>query len=178
VRPPHTAGVTRSLLADAFEHHSWATLRLIDACTALRPDQLAATAAGTFGSIIDTLRHLVGADSSYLWALAGGPEPLDAEEEQLDLSALRAEMERNGPVWQSFLARELDPGQIIVRHREDGSETRTPLGLRLAQVIHHGTDHRSHVATILTTLGIEPPAMDVWDYAISVGRFEETEPTS
>jgi uncharacterized damage-inducible protein DinB len=170
--------MTRSLLADAFEHHNWATLRLLDACAELTPEQLAATATGTMGSIIDTLRHLVGADTSYLWVLAGGPEPVDPDEQRLDVAALRAEMERAGAGWSAYLAADLDPEQIIVRHREDGSETRTPLGLRLAQVIHHGTDHRSHVATILTTLGIEPPAMDVWDYAVSVGRFEETEPTS
>jgi uncharacterized damage-inducible protein DinB len=170
--------MTRSLLADAFEHHNWATLRLLDACASLTSQQLDATAVGTMGSIIDTLRHLVGADSSYLWVLAGGPEPVDPEEERLDIAGLRREMERNGPAWQAFLAADLDPERIVVRHREDGSETRTPLGLRLAQVVHHGTDHRSHVATILTTLGIEPPAMDVWDYATEVGRFEETEPTS
>jgi uncharacterized damage-inducible protein DinB len=170
--------MTRSLLADAFEHHNWATLRLLDACAALTPEQLAATATGTMGSIIDTLRHLVGADTSYLWVLAGGPEPVDPDEQRLDVAALRAEMERAGAGWAAYLAADLDPEQIIVRHRDDGSETRTPLGLRLAQVVHHGTDHRSHVATILTTLGIEPPAMDVWDYAVSVGRFEETEPTS
>ena len=39
------------------------------------------------------------------------------------------------------------------------------MGIRLAQAIHHGTDHRSQVCTALTTLGIEPPAIDVWDYA-------------
>jgi uncharacterized damage-inducible protein DinB len=170
--------VTRSLLADAFQHHAWATLRLLDACHDLTQEQLSATAPGTYGSIVDTLRHLVGADSSYLWVLAGGPEPVDAEAERLDLAALREEMERNGPRWQAYLGHDLDPGQIIVRRRDDGSETRTPLGIRLAQVVHHGTDHRSHVATILTTLGIEPPAMDVWDYAVAEGRFEETEPAS
>ena len=170
--------MTTSLLADAFDHHVWATLLLIDACRDLSDEQLAATAPGTYGSIIDTLRHLVGGDASYLWVLAGGPTPTDAEEERLDLAALRAEMERNGPRWVEYLRGDVDPERIIVRHRDDGSETRTPLGIRLAQVIHHGTDHRSHIATVLTTLGIEPPAMDVWDYAVATGRFEETEPTA
>ena len=170
--------MTRSPLADAFEHHAWATLLLMDACRDLSDEQLAATAPGTFGSIIDTLRHLVGGDSSYLWVLAGGPEPVDAEEERLDLAALRTEMERNGPRWAEYLRGDIDPARIVVRHRDDGSETRTPLGIRLAQVVHHGTDHRSHIATILTTLGIEPPAMDVWDYALASGRMVDTAPAS
>ena len=36
--------------------------------------------------------------------------------------------------------------------------------------IHHGTDHRSQVCTALTSLGIEPPAIDAWDYAEQGGR--------
>jgi uncharacterized damage-inducible protein DinB len=39
-------------------------------------------------------------------------------------------------------------------------------------VIHHGTDHRSQICTALTVLGIEPPAIDVWDYGDTVGRTE------
>ena len=33
--------MTTSLLGDAFAHHAWATERLIDACAALAPEQLA-----------------------------------------------------------------------------------------------------------------------------------------
>jgi uncharacterized damage-inducible protein DinB len=62
---------------------------------------------------------------------------------------------------------------MIVRRRDDGSETHAPLGVRLAQAIHHGTDHRSQICTALTTLGIEPPWIDVWDYAEAVGRSRE-----
>jgi uncharacterized damage-inducible protein DinB len=54
---------------------------------------------------------------------------------------------------------------VDIRRRDDGSESHATAGIRLAQAIHHGTDHRSQVCTALTTLGIEPPAIDVWDYA-------------
>ena len=167
--------MSRSLLSDAFEHHAWATLRLIDACLTLTLQQLAATAPGTYGSIIDTMQHLVAGDASYLWVLVGGEQPSDGD--AADLVALRDLMERNRPRWAALLEGGVDPDRVVVRHRDDGSETRTPLGIRLAQVIHHGTDHRSHVATILTTLGIEPPEIDVWAFAVATGQFEETEPT-
>ena len=55
--------MTRPILADAFDHHVWATLQLIDACLALSDEQLATTVPGTYGSILDTMRHLVGADA-------------------------------------------------------------------------------------------------------------------
>jgi uncharacterized damage-inducible protein DinB len=55
--------MTTSLLSAAFAHHIWTTERLIDECAALTPEQLTTSGPGTYGSIIDTLRHLVGSDS-------------------------------------------------------------------------------------------------------------------
>lgn len=167
----------KSPLADAFAHHVWATIRLLDACAELTPDGLATTVPGTYGSIMETLRHTVGADAGYLSLLSGGQRP-EIEEEGMDLPALRDEMERNGPAWSAFLATELDPDATVVRHRDDGSESHAPLGVRLAQALHHGTDHRSQVCTALTTLGIEPPEIDVWAHADSLGRLSETMPST
>ena len=166
-----------SMLADAFGHHTWATLQIIDACAGLTDEQLATTVPGTYGSIIDTLRHTVGADVSYLDLFSdAGPGGFD--EDAADLAALRAAMEATGPAWAAVLSTELNPDTIITRLRDDGSESSAPLGIRLAQVIHHGTDHRSQICTALTTLDIEPPDIDVWAYAWKDGRLSETEPTS
>ncbi len=169
--------MSTSLLADAFGHHCWATIGLIDACLPLSGDQLATVVPGTYGSIIDTMRHLVGADRSYLSLLSGGTVEV-VDEDGLDLASLRAVMEADGPAWQALLTRELDPDRVVVRHRDDGSESAAPLGIRLAQAIHHGTDHRSQVCTALTSLGIEPPAIDAWDYARQDGRLSEVVPHS
>jgi uncharacterized damage-inducible protein DinB len=169
--------MTRPMLDDAFGHHVWATLRLIDACVALSPEQLATSVPGTYGSILDTMRHLVGADASYLALLSGGGVS-EIDEASMDLAALRVAMEANGPVWAAMVARDLKPDEVVVRHRDDGSESGAPLGIRIAQVLHHGTDHRSQVCTALTALGTEPPAIDVWDFASSQGRLSETPPTS
>ena len=65
-----------------------------------------------------------------------------------------------------------------MRHRDDGSESHAPMGVRLAQAVHHGTDHRSQVCTVLTTLGVEPPPIDAWDFAEQDGRLVEVPPTS
>jgi uncharacterized damage-inducible protein DinB len=164
--------MTRSLLGDAFAHHAWATSRLIDTCLTLRPEQLGTTVPGTYGSILQTVRHLVGADASYLSLLSGG-RTTEIDEDNMDLPELGAVMERNGPVWSSLLAGDLDPDLVVVRRRDDGSESRAPLGIRLAQALHHGTDHRSQVCTALTTLGVEPPAIDAWDFAWQDGRLVE-----
>jgi uncharacterized damage-inducible protein DinB len=128
---------------------------------------------GTYGSILDTLRHIVGADASYLSVLSGGAVP-EIEEEKADLAALRAAMTASGPAWASLLAGDLDPAAIIVRHRDDGTDSAAPLSIRLAQALHHGTDHRSQVCTALTSLGAKPPSIDAWDYAAKDGRLSVT----
>ena len=83
--------MSRPILSDAFAHHAWATLRLIDACADLPPDRLDTAVPGTYGSIIDTLRHLVGADSWYLYRCSGERTRRieDDEEASMDLAALR-----------------------------------------------------------------------------------------
>jgi uncharacterized damage-inducible protein DinB len=159
-------------MADAFAHHCWATLQLLDACAALTPEQLTTAVPGTYGPILPTLQHLVSADRGYLSLLSDGA--LDqVEEEALDLPAMRAVIEADAPVWQALLARDTDPDRMVVRHRDDGSESHAPLGIRLAQVVHHGTDHRSQVCTALTNLGITPPEIDAWDFALQEGRLTE-----
>jgi uncharacterized damage-inducible protein DinB len=165
-------------MQDAFAHHNWATLRLIDTCLTLGPEQLETSAPGTYGSIIDTMRHLVAADSSYLFVCSRQTEdpPID-DEETMDLAALREAIERFGPRWTALLDRNPDPDAVLVRHRPDGSETAAPLGIRLAQVVHHGTDHRSQICTALTGLGVEPPYIDVWDFGEAGGRVTETPPS-
>jgi uncharacterized damage-inducible protein DinB len=52
----------------------------------------------------------------------------------------------------------------------DGWEFHAPLALRLAQVVHHGTDHRSQVCTALTSFGLAPPEIDLWSYGEATGR--------
>ena len=165
-----------SVLDDAFAHHVWATLRVVDACLPLTTEQLETTVPGTYGSVLDTMRHTVGGDTSYLFAMTGG-KVAQIDEDQMDLNELRVVVEGHGATWSSLLQENLDPDAIIVRRRDDGSETHAPMGIRLAQALHHGTDHRSQICTALTTLGVEPPEIDVWDFGFQDGRVVEIPPT-
>jgi uncharacterized damage-inducible protein DinB len=167
--------MSRSILTDAFAHHAWANLQLIDICVGLTPEQLASSVPGTYGSILDTLRHTVGADSSYLNLLSGGSiDTLD--EETLPIEELRPAAVRHGEAWTTVVNDEIDPDADVVRYRDDGSESHAPFGARLAQALHHGTDHRSQICTALTNLGIEPPEIDVWSFVAADGRAFITEP--
>jgi uncharacterized damage-inducible protein DinB len=160
--------MTVSLLSDAVAHHVWATERLIDECASLTPEQLRAPYPGTYGSILDTLRHLVSSDGWYLSFFREQPAPID-EEAEVSLAELRSAIERNGAAWTEVLARQSDPEEDMPEHG-DGWEFHAPAGFRLAQVIHHGTDHRSQACTALTSLGITPPEIDLWAYGESTSR--------
>ena len=157
-------------MRDAFAHHVWATIRVVDACAALEPEQLETSMPGTYGPIIDTLRHLVGADSWYLFDLTGDPARR-IDEDAMDLDELRAAIEADGAAWEAFLAANPDPDAVVHEVDEsDGFERDATVGVRIAQALHHGTDHRSQVCTALTSLGVEPPPIDVWDFGEDDGR--------
>ena len=52
-----------SMLAHAFGHHTWANLSVLDVCSALPEERLTTPVPAIYGSILDTLRHIVGADN-------------------------------------------------------------------------------------------------------------------
>ena len=161
--------MSRHPLDDAFQHNTWATLRIIDACAELTPEQLEATVEGTRGSIIETLRHIVGSDSWYLSFFRDEGIARVDDGRPADLPDLRAATVTNGALWLDVLAEAPDADRDI-EEIEDDMRFVSPVGIRLAQVVHHGTDHRSQVCTILTTLGTTPPEIDVWAYGEAVGR--------
>ncbi len=165
-------------MEDAFAHHVWATLRLVDTCLALSPQQLETAVPGTYGSILDTLRHCIGSDARDLFVAAGDRGSI-IQEDEMHLSELRAAMESNGHAWSRLLAQDLDPDAVLNEvDEDDGYERNIAMGIELAAVLQHGTDHRSQVCTVLTALGVEPPHIDVLDYGMQVGRVVEITPAS
>ena len=162
--------MTKSILDDAFRHHIWATDRIINACSGLTMNQLNAPCLGTYGSMLDTLRHTVESDRFYVNRFPVGEHlaPI-AEDAQMTFAEMRMAMAANGEAWLKLLEQDLDPEAETVS-RSETEEYYTPYGVRLAQVLHHGTDHRSQICTALTNIGIEPPQIDVWGYAEEFGR--------
>jgi uncharacterized damage-inducible protein DinB len=162
-----------SMLTQAFGHHSWANLRVLEVCSSLSSEQLTTPVPATYGSVLDTLRHIVGADAWYLFVITGGVIPR-LDEDHMDIAELRSAAEGYGDVWEKVLGEYTDPNVDVFAQRSDGSESHAPIGIRLAQVVHHGTDHRSQICTALTTLGVEPPEIDLWAYGEALGTNFET----
>ena len=165
-----------SLLEAAFAHHVWATSRVIDACLDLSVEGLQTSVPGTRGPMLETLRHLVLSDAFDLFTLTGD-RAFFIDDEHLSLADARSVMERNGARMGRYISRSLDPDEMV---REvdptDGYQRWAPVGFRLAGALNHGSDHRSQVCTVLTTLGAEPPRIDVMDFGLGEGRIVEKMP--
>ena len=147
------------VLLELYRHKTWATLRLIEHCQGLDDEHLDATIPGTFGTIRDTLRHLVGAEEGYFWTVTRErlSEPLP--DGPVPLGELAERIRRLGPRWE-VLAQDADAPSREVTTRNGW---RMPGAVPMAQAIHHADDHRSHVLSILGARGLEVPDLSVWD---------------
>jgi uncharacterized damage-inducible protein DinB len=59
------------VLHDLARHNAWATTQVLEFCRGLDEPALHATAPGTFGTAIATLRHLIDSEAGYLFRLTG-----------------------------------------------------------------------------------------------------------
>jgi uncharacterized damage-inducible protein DinB len=156
-------------LREILGHNAWANDRLIDVCAALTEVQLDTGAEGTFGSIRDTLVHIVEAEQHYLFRLTGQKaEPPVQEGLWPGFDVLREGAAGTGQRFER-VATDDDPERVVHWIARDGKAAAMPVALYLVQTINHGNEHRSQVATILTHLGIEPPELSGWLFAIETG---------
>jgi uncharacterized damage-inducible protein DinB len=163
------------VLTELFRHKTWATLLLIEACHGLDEEALEATTPGTYGTIRDTLHHLVGADESYLATVTGERPAHPLPSERVSLDALAGLVRRLGAQWEA-LAQDPEIGSRVVITRDGW---RTPAAVPMAQAIHHAECHRGHVLSVLGAHGIETPGLDigedldVWHHGIAVGLMQQ-----
>ncbi len=160
-------------LIDAFRHNAWATQEVLEVCRGLTGEQLAATTIGMYGSLIDTLRHIVSSEASYCARLTGeGPSWDSQAGEQPDLDTLARRSEELAARWERFLAEPFDAERNLVIRWPDSVNYNVPAGVVLAQALHHGNEHRGQICAILTSIGVTPPELGVWEYAEATGRIQ------
>ena len=151
-------------LSDFFKYNLWANLQLLDACAQLPDAQLDATTKGVYGSVRQTLMHLVSSEGRYArhFNFTGGdPVPLLKESDPFPgFDELQRRAERSGKELIA-LAEQGDLDQVL---HLDGGTYDAQVIIVLIQAIEHGVDHRSQIATLLSQQGIEAPCLDAWCY--------------
>jgi uncharacterized damage-inducible protein DinB len=115
------------------------------------------------------LQHLVGAEQWYLQLLTG---------ELLGRARIRRTERHSLP---DLIATTKATGTRVlavastddVARRVDVNEGEgSTVGVILAQLVHHGNEHRTQATTILGANGVEPPALSGWGYGRAAGMSE------
>ena len=153
-------------LDHVLRHNTWANGTLLDFCRTLEPARLDDRAPGTYGSLYGTLQHLVAGEQWYVQLITGeliGTEIRRDKRRTLDeLASIAATL----GVRTLAIAASDDPDRTIP---VDDDNDRSTVGTLLAQLVHHGNEHRTQATTILGGNGIQPPAISAWAYGRAVG---------
>jgi uncharacterized damage-inducible protein DinB len=153
-----------STLPILYRHHRWANLALIDALAALPADVLALTSPGTYGTIHQTLAHMVEAEERYLATLKG-TETIVARQLAADQQALPALREAALRQANDLVALAGQVGEETnVKGTFNGRPFEAPAFVPLFQAYNHGAEHRTNITTTLAAHGHEAPPFDVWAY--------------
>jgi len=159
-------------LDHVLRHNTWANSALIEFCRSLDPVAHESAAPGTYGTIERTLQHLIGAQQWYTELLTG--------------ELIGPRLRRNGPrpALDDLAAVAAATGQRVVAVAESDEPSRritidpgrrSTVGVILAQLVHHGNEHRTQITTILGANGIEPPPLSGWAYGRATTLSEGTE---
>lgn len=155
-------------LVRLYDYGYWANKRLLDAVSQLTPEQFTQSVAGSYGSIRNTLVHVLSAEWGWL-DRCGGPERGDrlkpADYPTLD-SLIQAWTRVEGYM-RAFLAglRDDDLARGITFAIGGGPKTTLPLGDLLQHGAVHAVHHRGQVALLLRMLGYVPGDFDLLFYA-------------
>jgi uncharacterized damage-inducible protein DinB len=150
-----------------YDYGYWANRKFVAVVSSLPPEQFTQTVAGSYGSVRNTMVHILSAEWGWLDRCGGhkrGPA-LKAD----DYPNVETLVETWGQVegWmRAFLAalrdEELD---CAVEFKNPGGETRSmALGELMQHAANHGVHHRGQVALLLRMLGLEPGNVDMLIY--------------
>jgi uncharacterized damage-inducible protein DinB len=162
----------QSVLVTLFAHNTWANLKLLDFCERLSDAQLDTTAIGGFGSIRDTLYHIVSAEVSYVERVNERLPAQPLSKGQLPAFAVLKDAVRwaGDEMLQLALSARED---TRVRQRSPRMIIEYRLASLMVQAISHSIEHRTQIAAIITQLGMEPPDMSGWHYMEEIGELLE-----
>jgi uncharacterized damage-inducible protein DinB len=150
-------------LTTLFRHNLWANMQLLERCAELSSEQLDATVLGTYGSILETLQHIVLAERGYFTRISAGERyqhPRDAK--PMTISEMMASVGETGSGLIEWAQKVGAEDKVTMDW--DGTPVETPKTIILTQVINHATEHRAQIMVIMTQIGVQPPELDGWTY--------------
>ncbi len=146
-----------------FTYDAWANRRLLDACSALTPEQFTRDLGSSFRSVRDTMAHIMGAEWLWLERFQGRTASLPGADQFPELASLRArweQVERDllayiGGLTAADLDRSFDYRDM------KGNPHSSVLWQTLQHLANHSTYHRGQVTTLFRQLGAKPIGTDM-----------------
>ena len=155
--------IENETVATLFRHNLWANVRLFEVCAHLSDEQLDASVTGGYGSIRDTMQHIVNAERSYLQRITTGkPYRRPQGAPPLTMAEMQDSIRTSGEGF--IVAAPNVQAQDSVTVDREGTPRSVPSTILLTQAINHATEHRAQITAVLTHLGVEPPSLDGWTY--------------
>lgn len=150
-------------LTTLYSHHLWANLQLFEQCAKLSPEQLNARIAGSYGTVFETLHHIVMSEQSYFSRISIGRRVVRPETElPMTFPEMIESLKKTGEGLIEWAGKVQATDTVEIDW--DGTPRNVPKTILLTQVINHATEHREQVKAILTELGIEPVDLQGWEY--------------
>jgi uncharacterized damage-inducible protein DinB len=147
-----------------YRHHRWSWLTLFDALESLPADALTLTTPGTYGTVHQTLIHLIMNQRRFVEAITSSrPVSLEPMPDPMPpLAELRATFEQDAA--DLLAAAATVSAESVVETQFRGQTFQIPTIVPLFQSYNHGIEHRTDVTTILAAHGHEMPAVHWWVY--------------
>lgn len=147
-----------------YRHHRWASLALIDALAELPAETLSLTSPGTYGTIHQTLAHLVEVEERYLATLKG-VRTIVARQLADELPAMKVLRETSLSQADNLVALAgVLSEDAMVTGTFNGRPFQAPALVPLFQAYNHGVEHRTNITTTLAAHGHAAPPLDLWTY--------------
>jgi len=150
-----------------YDYGYWANQKVFQVVEQLTQEQFTQPVAGSYGSVRNTLVHIVSAEWGWL-DRSGGPQrgPALKADDYPDLrSVVEAWRTVEGYV-REFLSKlkDEDLDRTIEFLNPRGEKRSMPLGPMLQHAANHGVHHRGQIALLLRSLGYAPGNFDLLFY--------------
>jgi len=152
-----------------YHYGYWANRKLFDVIAQLTPEQFTRDVAGSYGSLRNTLVHMMSAEWGWIARCGGPARPAQLKAD--DFPTFDAVLEQWTLVeayGREFLGTLTDDDlQRVVEFTLGPTGTRAmPVGELLEHGSTHGVHHRGQVALLLRMLGVAPGNVDLLFYDI------------
>jgi uncharacterized damage-inducible protein DinB len=156
-------GTIKDMIRQYYQYNAWANNRILDTASTLDEEQYRANTNPSFGSVHNTLVHIMSAQWIWLSRWIGSSPKIHMDPTTFpNLTEIRVqwiEIESNTQLFISRTTEDEIIGSIFFINSRNEKKI-YPLWQLMLHQVNHATQHRSEIALILTCFNHSPGDMD------------------